>query len=271
MIGIATENSLLLRDITVTYPNHVRALDSISLSVPQGQFLAVIGPNGSGKSTLLRVMAGLQSADAGELLVDGVDVQTLDSRQRARAMALVPQTLEVPSGYSVGDFVLMGRYTHLKGWRLYSRHDSDVARESLARVNALQFLDRQMDEMSGGERQRVLVARALAQETQIVLLDEPTSALDIKHQLMVYGLIHELHRGGRTIVVVTHDLNLASQFSQQLLLLDNGRVVRAGPPAEVLRPEVLERVYGTELAFGVFDETVSGPGRPWVLPRARSK
>src|SRR6185369_5481971 len=158
---------------------------------------------------------------------------------RARRVALVPQLLDVLPGYSVEDFVLMGRYAHLSSWRLYTLRDRELARECLQRVDALQFAERGMNEMSGGERQRAMVARALAQESKTILLDEPTSALDLAHQLKVYGLIHDLQKNaGRTIVVVTHDLNLASQFADRLVLLKNGSVAADDVPAQVLRREV---------------------------------
>jgi iron complex transport system ATP-binding protein len=261
--------ALAASDIRLTYPNGVRAIDGLSLRVQAGEFIAVIGPNGSGKSSLLRVLAGLQSMEAGEILIGGELATLLSARERARRIALVPQGLEVLPGYSVEDFVLMGRYAHLTGWRVFGKHDRDAARESLQAVDALQFSERSMNEMSGGERQRVLVARALAQEAQTVLLDEPTSALDLAHQLMVYNLIHAMHRAGKTVVVVTHDLNLASQFASRLVLMQSGRIAGEGSPNEVIRREVLEPVYGADLAYGVFEETVAGRPRPWVLPLAR--
>ena len=262
--------ALSAANISLTYSNGIRALDSVSLNVAHGEFLAVIGPNGSGKSTLLRALSGLQAIDEGSISLEGQALTALDSPERARRVALVPQSLDVLPGYSVSDFVLHGRYAHLSSWGLFSRHDRDVARECLRRVGAAEFLDRAMNEMSGGERQRVLIARALAQESRTILLDEPTSALDLKHQLVVYRLIFEMHRhAGRTIVVVTHDLNLASQFADRLVLMLNGKIVSDGTPANVLRRDVLETVYGSDLAFGAFEQTVAGGSRPWVLPWAR--
>jgi iron complex transport system ATP-binding protein len=262
--------ALSVRAVTLTYPNGVRALNQLSLEVNEGEFVAVIGPNGSGKSSLLRVLVGVQTIDSGEILISGEPVATMDARLRARRVALVPQLLDVLPGYSVEDFVLMGRYAHLSSWRLYTLRDRELARECLQRVDALQFAERGMNEMSGGERQRAMVARALAQESKTILLDEPTSALDLAHQLKVYGLIHDLQKNaGRTIVVVTHDLNLASQFADRLVLLKNGSVAADDVPAQVLRREVLESVYGPDLAFGMFETTLSGSPRPWVLPWAR--
>jgi len=258
------------RDVRLTYPNGIRALDGVGIHVSHGEFLAILGPNGSGKSSLLRTLAGLQAVDSGAVLLEGAPVGALETRERARRVALVPAALEVLPGYTVEDFVLMGRYAHLRGWRLYGTHDREVARECLRRVAAFEFREREMNELSGGERQRTLIARALAQEARTVLLDEPTSALDLAHQLLVYRLIHEMHRlSGRTIVVVTHDLNLASQFAERLALMQGGRIVKQGTPGEVLRREVLGKVYGPDLAYGVFEQTIAGGARPWVLPWAK--
>ncbi|HYG74796.1 MAG TPA: ABC transporter ATP-binding protein [Planctomycetota bacterium] len=262
--------AISVRGVALTYPNGIRAIDGVSLTIAHGEFLAIIGPNGSGKSSLLRAMTGLQNVDCGDIQLEDTALAELDSQERARRIALVPQSLDVLPGYSVEDFVLMGRYAHLSGWRLYTKQDREVAAECLRRVDAKGFLQRTMNEMSGGERQRVLIARALAQESRTILLDEPTSALDLKHQLIVYRLIHEMHRSaGRTIVVVTHDLNLASQFADRLVLMQDGRVVSDGLPGDVLRREVLEKVYGSDLAFGTFEQTLAGSARPWVLPWAR--
>jgi iron complex transport system ATP-binding protein len=258
-------------NVRLVYPNGVCALDGATLRVAHGEFVSIIGPNGSGKSSLLRALAGLQPVSSGKVFLEGTPVMALESRERARRVALVPQSLNVLPGYSVEDFVLMGRYAHLTGWRLFSQHDREVARENLRRVDAHLFLGRGMDQMSGGERQRALIARALTQESRTVLLDEPTSALDLKHQLIVYNLIHQMHRdSGRTIVAVTHDLNLASQFAQRLILMKNGRIHTDGPPEQVLRREILEDVYEATLACGVFDETIAGRNRPWVLPWAKA-
>jgi ABC-type cobalamin/Fe3+-siderophores transport system ATPase subunit len=268
-----SELAVVADGLRLTYSNGARALDGASLSVARGELVAIIGPNGSGKSSLLRALAGLQTLDAGSVTLDGRAMGEWASRERARRVALVPQRLEVVPGYSVEDFVLLGRYAHLTGWRLFSPADREFARKCLEQVDALAFLERGMNEMSGGERQRVLIARALAQEARTILLDEPTSALDLKHQMLVYRLIHAMHReggsAGRTVVVVTHDLNLPSQFADRIVLMKNGRIVRDGSPREVLTKEILEEVYETPLALGEFEATPSGEARPWVLPRGR--
>lgn len=258
-------------NVALTYANGVRALDGVSLAVKRGELLAVLGPNGSGKSSLLRTFAGLQPIQAGLVTVEGSALEELDNRERARRIALVPQRLDIVPGYSVEDFVLLGRYAHLSGWRLFGAHDKELTRRCLEQVDALQFVERGMNEMSGGERQRVLLARALAQEARTILLDEPTSALDLKHQMMVYKLIHALHRdggGGRTVVVVTHDLNLPSQFADRIVLMKAGRIVKDGAPSDVLKKEILEDVYETTLVSGQFEATPAGGARPWVLPWA---
>jgi len=258
-------------NIALTYSNDVRALDGVSIDVKRGELVAILGPNGSGKSSLLRSFAGLQPVQSGTIAIEGAALETLDNRERARRIALVPQRLDIVPGYSVEDFVLLGRYAHLTGWRLFGQHDRDLARRCLEQVDALQFVNRGMNEMSGGERQRVLLARALAQEARTILLDEPTSALDLKHQMMVYKLIHALHRdggGGRTVVVVTHDLNLPSQFADRIVLMKAGRIVKDGLPSDVLKKDILEDVYETALVSGLFEATPAGGARPWVLPWA---
>lgn len=266
-----TSAAIDARDITLTYANDVRALDGVSICIKRGELVAILGPNGSGKSSLLRTFAGLQAAQAGAVAIEGAALETLENRERARRIALVPQRLDIVPGYSVEDFVLLGRYAHLTGWRLFGQHDRELARRCLEQVDALQFVSRGMNEMSGGERQRVMLARALVQEARTILLDEPTSALDLKHQMMVYKLIHALHRdggGGRTVVVVTHDLNLPSQFADRIVLMKSGRIVKDGAPSDVLKKDILEDVYETALVSGQFEATPSGEMRPWVLPWA---
>ncbi len=262
-------SALSAKDIFLTYPNGIQALAGASVSVAPGEFLALIGPNGSGKSSLLRAMAGLQAVDSGAITLDGAPIDGFSSAQRASQVALVPQGLELAPGYRVFDFVLLGRFAHLRGWRLFGAEDYRIARASLERVDAWEFKDRAMDQLSGGERQRILIARVLAQQSRIVLFDEPTSALDLKHQLSVYKLIRELQReNNHTLVVVTHDLNLASQFADRLVLLKNGRVAGQGTPDVILQPGLLHEVYEAELAYGSFTDPLTGQSRPWVLPWA---
>lgn len=258
------------RDLRLRYPNGAQALDGVSVEVARGEFLGVIGPNGSGKSSLLKCMTGLLAADSGDALIDETSVRDLRADERARRIAYAPQTLEALPGFTALEFVLSGRYSRLGNWRLFSANDRSVALDALERADARAFQERKMNEMSGGERQRVIIARALAQEAPTIVLDEPTSALDISHQLAICGLIRGLLKDrGKTIVIATHDLNLASQFADRLLLLREGKVAALGTPDETLSEKTLRTVYETELARGYFQQTLDGQPRPWVLPWAK--
>lgn len=251
------------RSLAYAHPGPVEALRDCSLRAEPGQLLCVLGPNGAGKSTLLRCLAGLLAPAQGEVHLDGAPVRGLDERARARRLAYVPQALERVPELLVEDFVLGGRYCHLGPWRKRGPQDRALVAEALTTADVAELADRPLTAVSGGQRQRVLVARALAQEAQVLLVDEPTASLDPEHQLGVMECLARLAREGRTVVVVTHDLNLASQFAAELLLLDQGRVCVQGAPKQVLRPEVLRPVYGERLWFG----SMPGAGeRPIVLP-----
>jgi len=243
------------------YPGPQRALGGVDLELCAGELLAVIGPNGSGKSTLVRCLAGLIEPTKGAIALGGADVRSLRPRQRALRVAVVPQFLPALPDLTVEAFTLGGRYAWLDRWRGPRASDVEAVRRALDDCDAGDLRGRLMGELSGGQRQRVLIARALAQEAAALLVDEPTSSLDPEHQVRVFALLERLVRGGRGALVVTHDLNLASQFAQRIALLGDGRVVASGPVEQVLRREVLEPVYGPHLYYG------RGPGaRPFVLP-----
>ena len=266
-----TETAALLvaRDVSVTYPGAIQALKNVSVEIKRGEFVALIGPNGSGKSTLLRCLAGLMRADSGSVAIDGQPISTLQPLERARRIACVQALTDTPEYMTAREFALLGRYAHLTGWRIFSKHDHDVATNALQRAGAGDFADRFMTELSNGERQRVMLARALAQEAPILLLDEPTSALDLKHQIQTCALIRDFcKREGKTVVAATHDLNLASQFADRLYLLKSGTLAAHGNPAETLTKKVLESVYDIEIAHGYFAETIDGSPRPWIVPKA---
>lgn len=260
---------LSAKGLRFAYPGPVQALAGVDFAVRAGEFVFVIGPNGSGKSTLLRLLSGVQVPDAGEARLEGRPLANLAPRERARRIALVPQYLPVLPEVLVADFVLSGRYARVSRWAALSAGDREIAARALADCDATELACRGLDELSGGQRQRVLVARAVAQEAAVLLVDEPTNALDPEHQIQVLDLLARLSCAGRAIVVVSHDLNLASQYATRLVLLDEGRVVKDGAPEDVLARSVLEPVYGTRLHFGVWNEPGRG-ARPYVLPRRGS-
>ena len=245
------------------YPGGVTALRGVDLQLQPRELLVVIGPNGSGKSTLLRLLGGLLPVQQGEVAVDGQPLSALSPRDRAQLIGVVPQSLESLPEVTVESFVLGGRYTRISRWRGALARDLRAVGYALAASDAEGLGGRRLRELSGGQRQRVLVARALAQEAQILLVDEPTAALDLEHQVRVFDLLARLAAHDRSVLVVTHDVNLASQFASRVVLLDAGRVAASGAPAEVLRREVLEPVYGRHLFFGHMPPPDS---RPFVLP-----
>lgn len=238
-----------------------RVLAGIDVTLVPGELLAILGPNGSGKSTLLRLLAGLRAPQQGSVTLDGAAVAALPAHARARAIAVVPQLLRALPGVTVAEFVAGGRYAHLGGWRIATAADRDAVEQALARTDVAAWRTRLLHELSGGERQRVFIARALAQQAAVLLADEPTTSLDLDHQLATMALLGSLARDGHAVLVVTHDLNLASQFADRILLLAAGRIVAAGTPREVLRAEVLVPVYGP----GVLVQQFPASGLPLVV------
>jgi iron complex transport system ATP-binding protein len=217
-------------------------LSGVDLSGRSGQVTGLIGPNGSGKSTLLRCLYGVLRADRGAVLIDGEAITSMSRRRIARALAVVAQDATADStDIAVGEYVLLGRHPHRPDHHGFTAEDEATALLALQRVDMADRARRSLTELSGGERQRVMIARCLAQQCPTLLLDEPTNHLDIHFQHDVLTLLHEL---ALTTVVVLHDLNLAAQFCDYLVLLDGGVVAAEGPPDAVLRPEILQPVYG---------------------------
>lgn len=240
-----------------------RTLDAVSGAVAPGEVVAIIGPNGAGKSTLLRLVAGLETPAAGRVALQGRPLASFDHKARARAIALVPQALSAVPEVRVHDFVLSGRYAHQRGWRGASKADRQAVADALEACDVARFASRLLGQLSSGQRQRVLIARALAQAAPVMMVDEPTSNLDPAHKLAVFDLLAKLAAEGQAVLVVTHDLNLASQYASRILVMHEGRIAAEGAPAEVLRPDVLTPIYGDALVFG---ERATPEGvRPFVM------
>jgi iron complex transport system ATP-binding protein len=228
------------RDIRFSYGDGL-VLDGVGLHVPDGAVVGVVGPNGCGKTTLLRTLYASLQPDGGTVRLDGADMRASGPREIARRVAVVVQETPGELPYTVADMVLLGRAPHRRGFAGPDDEDHRIAAAALRRVGARHLADRVFAGLSGGEKQRVLIARAIAQQVDHLLLDEPTNHLDIRYQHEVLQLVRSLPA---TTVVVLHDLNLAARYCDQLLLLEQGRVVGAGTPDEVLTPELLEPVYG---------------------------
>jgi iron complex transport system ATP-binding protein len=218
-------------------------LRGVDFSVRAGEWVTVIGPNGAGKSTLLRAVAG-SLPHTGSALLQGTEIASHSRRERARLVSVVPQQPVVPPGMRVVDYVLLGRTPYIAPLGRESASDLEIVLGRLRALDLEGFADRRLETLSGGERQRVFLARALAQSAPLLLLDEPTSALDIGHQQEVLELVDALRREhGLTVLATMHDLSLAGEFADRLVLLDGGAVVAVGTPAEVLTEELLARHY----------------------------
>lgn len=234
---------LKIEALTVSYGTR-RVLTEISLEVNSGEVVALIGPNGAGKSTLVRAVSGIIPAQHGKVSMNGEDLLAQTTMQRARCLAVVPQAVSMPPAFTVWETVLIGRTPYLNFLGQVSAKDEEIARLALERVDALDLAERRVGELSGGEQQRVLLARALAQSTPILLLDEPTSNLDLHYQVSFMETVSSLARQDNLAVLVAlHDLNLAARYSDRVALLVDGGIKAAGTPRQVLTPDLISAVY----------------------------
>lgn len=236
--------SLGFDGITVQYAGRpTPALDRVTLHAQPGMITAVVGPNGSGKSSLVRSLLRRAPVTSGRVLLAGADIAVLDARSLAQHVAIVPQREEPGMPLSVREFVMLGRHPRRGAFGAPSNGDWQSVADALARTGMSEAIGRATDTLSGGEWQRVRIARALAQDTRVLVLDEPTTFLDIAHEMAVFELIDGLAREGRTVLLVSHQLNLVARFAEHIVLLSRGRVAAAGSVETVMRGEVLESVY----------------------------
>lgn len=255
--------SVEVRQVSFSHPHF--HLQPLNFSLHRGELLAIIGPNASGKSTLLKLLAGLLPPGSGAVLLEGRPVTGLSLRERARRIAVVQQESALLFPIRVLPFVLQGRHAYLGPLQFEGEPDLAVVRVALATTRTAHLAERLVQELSGGEKQRVLLARALAQQPELLLLDEPTLHLDIGFQVELLRLVQTLaRREGYAVALVSHELNLAAEFADRVLLLHEGRLLRAGAPEEVLERELLEQVFETELEVIPHPET----GRPRVVLRS---
>jgi iron complex transport system ATP-binding protein len=239
------------RGLWFAYEADSHVLCNVDAAVAGGVLSGIVGPNGCGKSTLLRILAGLLRPRRGDVLLEDRPLRDLPGRERARTLAFLPQDINPAFSLSAFEVVCLGRYPHAAGWGTLRRHDLEVAERCLEQTMAADLRHRPFGQLSGGERQRVLLASVLAQEPALLLLDEPTAALDIHHQVEVFELLRTLARGGYGIATVTHDLNLAAQYCDELLLLSGDHTsVATGTPEQVLTEPLLAQAYGAAIRVG---------------------
>jgi iron complex transport system ATP-binding protein len=244
--------------ITVTARGRV-IVDGAGLSLAPGELVGLIGPNGAGKSTLLRALLGITPRDAGRVTLDGADLGAMPAQARARAIAFLPQERRVEWRLTAHDVVMLGRYPHQAGFGGSTSADRQAVARAIAAVEGETLLDRPVSVLSGGERTRILLARALAVEAPLLLADEPIAALDPYHQLHVMEILRERARSGVGVLAVIHDLTLAARFMDRLILMNGGKVIANGPPPAVLTPENLASAY-----------RIAGPPNAWSRLSATS-
>jgi iron complex transport system ATP-binding protein len=232
-------NSITTEHLAVAYEDNV-VVNDLDMQIPRGKITAIIGPNGCGKSTLLKAAGRILKPKNGFVYLNGDAIQKLPTREVARRMAILPQAPQAPSGLTVGELVSYGRFPYQRGFGKLNPEEKKIIAWALEVTKLMEYETTAVDNLSGGQRQRVWIAMALAQETELILLDEPTTYLDLSYQLEILELLYRLNREqGRTIVMVLHDLNLAARFSDYMIALRGGAIIRHGPPEAVITPEVL--------------------------------
>ena len=258
-------NIIDIENLTFAYGKR-KILKGIELKISKNKLTGILGPNGCGKTTLLKNILGYLKEDTGKIILNGKSNKKYTQKEKAKLISFVPQKSQLMSGLSVEEFVLMGRLPHLKNsWDGYSKHDNEIATKFLKELNLNEFSKRQAITLSGGEFQRVLLARALTQEPKIILLDEPTSALDLNHALELMQKVKlAVSEKELTAVTVLHDLNLASMFCDELIILKDGKVYCKGTPKEIITKENLREVYNLECNIILDSED-----KPYVIPRLK--
>lgn len=241
------EHIIDIRGATVRYGSHA-VVKGLDMCIDRGSFVSLIGPNGAGKSTILKAITKNVDLDSGDIRLDGKSINDISYREKAQIVGFVPQEFSVDYDFGVYDIVAMGRNPYSRMLRGFDEGDVRAVEEAMLKTDTLKYKDKKFNNLSGGEKQRVIIARALAQQPKILILDEATSNLDIHHQLDVLELIYRLNReDGMTVLAVMHDLNMAARFSDKLILLSDGAIVCQGRPEEVLREDVLKGVYDMEV------------------------
>lgn len=263
--AVGGTSRLAARGVTVGYGGRA-VIDELDVAIPPGVITTIIGPNGCGKSTLLKTLSRLLKPARGAVVLDGEDIGRLRTRDVAKKLGLLPQAPVAPEGLTVADLVARGRHPHQSWLRQWSSDDADVVERALAMTGVSDLADRPVDALSGGQRQRVWISMTLAQGTDLLLLDEPTTYLDLAHALDVLDLVDDLHESGCTVVMVLHDLNLATRYSDNLVVMREGSILAQGHPRDVITAELLHEAFG--LRARVIDDPVGD--RPLIVPIGRT-
>ena len=239
-------NCIRTKDLNISYGN-LDIVKDLNLEIPKGKITTIIGANGCGKSTILKTLARIIKPKSGSIYINDKELNSQDSKELAKAMAVLPQSPQAPNGLTVEELISYGRFPHQKGFGKLKDEDKDIINWALEKTRILEFRDRPIEALSGGQRQRAWIAMALAQETDILLLDEPTTYLDLAHQLEVLKLLEELNKKeGRTIVMVIHELNNAARFADHMIGVKKGKIVCQGTAHEVMTKENLKEIFNID-------------------------
>lgn len=261
-----SEPRIAAEDAFFSFPGNPLVLNGVSARIPRGGLAGILGPNGSGKTTLLRLLGGLLRPSSGRIVLDGVDLHGIPRAQIARRIAVVPQETQLAFEYTVLEMATMGRYPHLGAFEVEGPDDLEIARDALRATGTDHLASRPFNTLSGGEKQRVVIAGALAQKPDILLLDEPTASLDLAYQLEVRSILQKLNREqDLTIVVSTHDLNFAAGLCRDLILLHHGHVLAAGTTEAMLAPALIRKLYRVDVDIATNPRT----GHITVVPLSR--
>lgn len=254
---------ITIKDLQFSYP-HQEVLKALSIDIEENRFYSIIGPNGTGKSTLLKLICNILSAHKESIYLQGEDLAKISMKQIARSMALVPQNTNVDFDFTVEEVVAMGRTPYMKRFQNTTKKDIDLVEDALHLTDTYHLKDKKINAISGGERQRVIIAKAIAQQTNILLLDEPVSHLDIHHQIAILNVLKDLQKRRKlTVITVLHDLNLAASYSDELILLNNGNIQVCGAPEKVITEEHIKDVYNMEVTL------INNPNnnKPYIIPK----
>ncbi len=239
-------------------------IKSVSLEIEKGEFIGIIGPNGSGKTTLLKLMNKILKFNRGEIIYKGQKLEEVEQRQLSKEIGFIPQEAFINFPFAVSEIVMMGRYPYMGIFGFESKKDIQIVTQCLKITDMESLADRLYTDLSGGEKKRAIIARALAQEPETLLLDEPTSALDIKHEIEVYSILRKLNKTQKiSIIIVTHNINFAALYCSKLVLMRDGRIYGSGQAVDIIKSDVIKDVYGIDVVIHYNNET----GIPYLLPK----
>lgn len=254
--------TLNIKDIEFGY-NKKAIIEDISFNIKKGEFISIIGPNGSGKTTLLKTLNNIYRPRKGSIYLYGKDINSYKKRDIAKMISLVPQESNIEYEFTVKDIVSMGRYPYKGRFEKENIEDKEIIQNALDLTNTFDIKDRLITEISGGEKQRVMIAKALSQDSSIILLDEPTSSLDINNQIEVLNLLRDLNETKKTtVIIILHDINLAGRYSDTIIFLNNGKIISKGTPEEVITEENIKKAYDMDIYLEINKFTNS----PYLIP-----